>query len=138
MKKIKTNFKDLVVYQGKKFSDKRGFLREIFHGFILKKKLVFSITSKSSIGFTLPWTCVISDESKQRNTWAITETVRIWDKNWFPKPSPKEAPLTKPAISTNSIRAGKILEEPDKEDKTSNLPSGIDTIPTFGSIVQKG
>jgi len=48
MKKIKTNFKDLVVYKGKKFSDKRGFLREIFHGFILKKKLVFSITSKSS------------------------------------------------------------------------------------------
>ena len=28
MKKIKTIFKDLKVYQGKKFDDNRGFLRE--------------------------------------------------------------------------------------------------------------
>ena len=35
----------------------------------------------------------------------------IFDKNWFPKPSPFEAPLTSPAISTKSITAGVIFFE---------------------------
>ena len=48
MKKIKTIFKDLKVYQGKKFDDNRGFLREIFRENVIKKKLVFSIVSKSN------------------------------------------------------------------------------------------
>ena len=47
MKKIKTIFKDVKIYQGKKFSDKRGFLEEVFLENIVKKKLVFSIVSKS-------------------------------------------------------------------------------------------
>ena len=48
MKKIKTIFKNLSVYQGKKFDDKRGFLREIFRQNIIKRKLLFSIVSKSN------------------------------------------------------------------------------------------
>ena len=48
MKKIKTIFKDLKVYQVKKFDDNRGFLREIFRENVIKKKLVFSIVSKSN------------------------------------------------------------------------------------------
>ncbi len=47
MKKIKTVFKDVKIYQGKKFYDKRGFLQEVFLENIIKKKLVFSIVSKS-------------------------------------------------------------------------------------------
>lgn len=47
MKKIKTIFKDVKIYQGKKFYDKRGFLEEVFLENKIKKKLVFSIVSKS-------------------------------------------------------------------------------------------
>ena len=47
MKKIKTNFKDLYVFKGKTFYDKRGFLREAFKKKIIKKNLIFSIVSKS-------------------------------------------------------------------------------------------
>ena len=47
MNKIKTKFKNLFIIQGKKFEDKRGFLREVFIEKITKKKLIFSIVSKS-------------------------------------------------------------------------------------------
>tara|TARA_B100001989_G_C24537379_1_gene465282 strand:- start:28 stop:549 length:522 start_codon:yes stop_codon:yes gene_type:complete len=47
MKKIKTIFKDVKIYQGKKFYDKRGFLEEVFLENKIKKKLIFSIVSKS-------------------------------------------------------------------------------------------
>tara|TARA_Y100001970_G_C14132383_1_gene802419 strand:- start:381 stop:899 length:519 start_codon:yes stop_codon:yes gene_type:complete len=47
MKKFKTPIKDLIVYQGKKFNDKRGFLREVFHRYIVKKNLLFSVVSSS-------------------------------------------------------------------------------------------
>ena len=47
MKKIKTPFNGLLVYKGKKYNDKRGFLREVFHKHIIKKNLIFSVTSSS-------------------------------------------------------------------------------------------
>jgi len=47
MKKIKTSLKGLNIYQGKKFYDKRGFLREVFHKHIVKKNLLFSVVSSS-------------------------------------------------------------------------------------------
>ena len=47
MKKIKTPFKGLLVYKGKRYNDKRGFLREVFHKHIIKKNLIFSVTSSS-------------------------------------------------------------------------------------------
>ena len=47
MKKIKTPFKGLLVYKGKRYNDKRGFLREVFQKYIDKKNLVFSVTSSS-------------------------------------------------------------------------------------------
>ena len=47
MKKIKTPLKDLYIFQSKKFSDSRGFLREVFHKKQIKKNLIFSIVSKS-------------------------------------------------------------------------------------------
>tara|TARA_Y100001958_G_C20983220_1_gene373585 strand:+ start:178 stop:699 length:522 start_codon:yes stop_codon:yes gene_type:complete len=50
MKEIKTIFKDVKIYQGKKFYDKRGFLEEVFVENKIKKRLVFSIVSKSHKG----------------------------------------------------------------------------------------
>jgi len=47
MIKIKTKFKGLNIYKGLKFNDARGYLRETFKQSIIKKKLPFSITSKS-------------------------------------------------------------------------------------------
>ena len=59
-------------------------------------------------------------------------------RNWFPSPSPLDAPLTRPAISTNSITAGVIFAELYKAASLSSLSSGTATTPTLGSIVQKG
>ena len=39
----------------------------------------------------------------------MASTSRIFPRNWFPRPSPLEAPLTNPAISTNSTVAGVIF-----------------------------
>ena len=47
MIKIKTKIKGLFIFKGKKFTDKRGWLRETFKENYFGKKMVFSITSKS-------------------------------------------------------------------------------------------
>ena len=47
MKKKTTKFNGLYVFTGKRFNDKRGFLREIFKEKILNKKLKFTIVSSS-------------------------------------------------------------------------------------------
>ena len=47
MKKKSTKFNGLYVFTGKRFDDKRGFLREIFKEKILNKKLKFTIVSTS-------------------------------------------------------------------------------------------
>ena len=47
MKKKTTKFNGLYVFTGKRFDDKRGFLREIFKEKILNKKLKFTIVSSS-------------------------------------------------------------------------------------------
>ena len=59
-------------------------------------------------------------------------------KNWLPKPSPFEAPFTKPAISTNSIEVGTILAGFTIAAIASKRGSGTGTIPVLGSIVQNG
>ncbi len=60
------------------------------------------------------------------------------DKNLFPRPSPLEAPLTNPAISTKDIVVFIFFLEEDIFVNSSNLLSGTGTIPSLGSIVQKG
>ena len=47
MKIIKTGIKDLFILQGKRFVDKRGWLKETYKESYFDKKIVFSITSKS-------------------------------------------------------------------------------------------
>ena len=47
MKKIKTKIKDLNIYEGKVFHDRRGNVREAFKKNSIKKNLFFSVVSKS-------------------------------------------------------------------------------------------
>ena len=96
------------------------------------------ITSISCWGSTTPETWMISSSSKQRTTWTRVSTSRMWDRNLLPKPSPWLAPLTNPAISTNSTRVGTTLSEFTMLARTCNRSSGTETLPTFGSIVQNG
>ena len=63
---------------------------------------------------------------------------RIFDKNWFPRPSPLLAPFTRPAISTKSIRAGVTFFVLYNFPSSFNLSSGTATTPTLGSMVAKG
>ena len=97
-----------------------------------------SIVSASAIGSTRSSTCTTSLSSKQRTTWAIASVSRIFAKNWLPNPSPWLAPFTRPAISTNVIRAGMLFAELAIAASLSKRKSGTFTSPIFGSIVQKG
>ena len=72
----------------------------------ISSRLIVSISLSGSI---LPSTCTILLFSKQRTTCTIASTSRIFARNWFPSPSPFDAPFTSPAISTNSIAAGMIF-----------------------------
>ena len=48
MKKItKTKFKDLLIFEGVNYKDKRGYLREVFLQNKIKKKIIFNIVSNS-------------------------------------------------------------------------------------------
>ena len=60
------------------------------------------------------------------------------DKNLFPRPSPLEAPLTYPAISTNDIVVLIFFLEEDIFANLVSLSSGTGTIPSLGAIVQNG
>ena len=59
-------------------------------------------------------------------------------RNLLPRPSPLDAPLTRPAISTMVIAALIVFADFEIVDIMFNLSSGTATNPTFGSIVQKG
>ena len=47
MKKIKTKFKDLIVFNSKSHIDKRGYFRELVLEKIVKSRLKFYVVSKS-------------------------------------------------------------------------------------------
>jgi len=47
MKIIKTKFKELLIFKSKNFIDNRGYFRELAIEKIIKKKLVFTVVSKS-------------------------------------------------------------------------------------------
>ena len=47
MRLYKTKFKDLIIFKSKNFKDSRGLLREITLEKYLKKKLIFTLVSKS-------------------------------------------------------------------------------------------
>ena len=47
MRKIKTHIKGLYILKGKKFNDRRGWLREVFKQKYFNKNNIFTIVSKS-------------------------------------------------------------------------------------------
>jgi len=47
MKIVKTDFKELLIFESKNFYDNRGYFRELAIEKIIKKKLVFTVVSKS-------------------------------------------------------------------------------------------
>src|SRR5688572_8606706 len=97
-----------------------------------------SMVSMSEIGSTLPVTWTMSPCSKQRTTWVIASTSRMWARNLLPRPSPLAAPATRPAMSTNSTAVGMTFCGFTMSDSALRRGSGTGTTPTFGSIVQKG
>ena len=96
------------------------------------------ITSISSAGSIVPATCITFSSSKQRTTWPIASVSRMFAKNWLPKPSPLDAPFTKPAISTNSILVVRMRCGFTILASSSRRGSGTGTTPVLGSMVQKG
>ena len=74
----------------------------------ISSRLIVSISLNGSIEPST-WTILLS--SKHLTTWTIASTSLIFARNWLPSPSPFDAPLTRPAISTNSITAGVIFAE---------------------------
>ncbi len=67
-----------------------------------------STVSASATGSMRPSTWVMSSSSKQRSTWTMASTSRMLARNWLPRPSPLEAPRTRPAMSTKEMRVGMI------------------------------
>ena len=68
----------------------------------------------------------------------MASTSRMLARNWLPRPSPFEAPRTRPAISTKVIRVGMICLLPAIAASLSRRGSGTATSPTLGSMVQNG
>ncbi len=69
--------------------------------------LIISISRFGSM-LVLSWR-KMSGSSKALTTWTMAEHWRILARNLLPKPSPLEAPATRPAMSTNSTVAGMIF-----------------------------
>ena len=76
--------------------------------------------------------------SKQRTTWPIASVSRMFARNLLPRPSPFDAPSTKPAMSTNSMVVGMTRCGFTISASLSSRRSGTGTTPVLGSIVQKG
>ncbi len=81
---------------------------------------------------------IMSSFLKARTTWQMAWHSRMWARNLLPRPSPLDAPATRPAISTNSTVAGTTLSVSYILARTSRRSSGTGTMPTFGSMVAKG
>ena len=92
----------------------------------------------SDTGSTLPATWITFSSSKQRTTLTIASVSRTWARNWLPRPSPLEAPATRPAMSTNSTIAGTMRSGLTIAASWPSRASGSSTTPTFGSMVQNG
>ena len=77
--------------------------------------------------------------SKQRTTWTMASTSRIWPRNWLPSPSPLLAPRTRPG-DVDEFELGRHDLAPTWRcvASVSSRSSGTATRPTFGSMVQKG
>jgi len=96
------------------------------------------IVSTSERGSTLPSTWITLSSVKKRTTSAMASVSRMFARNWLPRPAPSLAPLTRPAMSTNSTVAGNTRCGFAISDRRSSRSSGTGTIPTLGSMVANG
>ena len=92
----------------------------------------------SRTGSTVVSTWVMLSSSKQRSTWRIASVSRILARNLLPRPSPFEAPFTRPAISTISTVAGTVDLGLHISTSFVRRSSGTEITPTLGSMVQNG
>ncbi len=97
-----------------------------------------SMISMSRLGSTLLDTWITLSSSKQRTTWAMASVSRMLARNLLPRPSPLEAPATRPAMSTNSMVVGSTRSGLTISARAFRRASGIGTMPLFGSMVQNG
>ena len=102
---------------------------------ISERRSSVSMISISFIGSICPLTWVMLSSSKHLTTWATASTSLIFERNWLPRPSPCDAPFTRPAISTKVNLACKIFFDLFIFASIPNLLSGTSTSPMFGSIV---
>mmetsp|Transcript_27070 Transcript_27070/g.80288 ORF Transcript_27070/g.80288 Transcript_27070/m.80288 type:complete len:214 (+) Transcript_27070:708-1349(+) len=58
--------------------------------------------SRSATGSTRSSTWMTSASSKPRHTWKMPSTAEMWERKLLPRPSPDDAPRTRPAMSTTS------------------------------------
>src|SRR5690606_10243198 len=63
---------------------------------------------------------------------------RMLARNWLPRPSPLEAPATRPAMSTNSMVVGTTRWGFTISASLVSRGSGMATTPALGSMVQNG
>ena len=75
---------------------------------------------------------------RKKSILIIAFVALIFPKNWFPNPSPFDAPFTKPAMSTISIVFGCTLFGFTNSANLVRRSSGTVITPTLGSIVQNG
>ncbi len=68
----------------------------------------------------------------------MASTSRMCERNLLPRPSPEEAPLTRPAMSTKRTAAGTVFLGAKMAVRRARRSSGTRTMPTLGSIVVKG
>ena len=94
--------------------------------------------SMSRMGSAPPSTWMTFSSSKQRTTWTMAWVSRMLERNLLPRPSPLEAPFTRPAMSTNSMTAGVVFLGLYISLSRDSRASGTATMPTLGSMVQKG
>ena len=68
---------------------------------------------------------------------ASASTSRMLARNWLPIPSPRLAPLTSPATSTNFISVGVLFLGLYISASRARRRSGTSTMAVFGSTVLK-
>ncbi len=96
------------------------------------------MVSMSAAGDTLPSTWTTSGSWNARITWQMASASRMFARNWFPNPSPVEAPRTMPAMSTKDTVAGTIRALLNSSASCCSRGSGSATTPMLGSIVANG
>ena len=62
--------------------------------------------SMSPAGSTRASTWITSSSWNARTTWHMASVSRMAPRNWLPRPSPCDAPRTRPAMSTKVTVAG--------------------------------